>query len=63
MNRPQRRAVTLTGLAIDLLAFLALTGGVIAGVIPAGHMILPAVTLAIGITIGTAYLYRTRSRP
>jgi hypothetical protein len=63
MNRPQRRAVTLAGLAIDFLAFLALTGGVLAGAIPAGRMIFPAVTLAIGITCGTAYLYSTRSRP
>jgi hypothetical protein len=60
MTRPQRRAVTLACLAIDILAFLALTGGVLAGTIPAGRMIIPAVTLAIGITIGTAYLYRSR---
>lgn len=62
MNRPQRRAVTLAGLAVDLLAFLALSGGVLAGAIPAGHMIIPAVTLAAGITCGTAYLYWSRPR-
>lgn len=59
----RRRAVTLAGIAIDILAFLALAGGVIAGAIPAGRMIAPAVTLAIGITTGTAYLVSTRSRP
>jgi hypothetical protein len=60
--RPRRRAVTLAGLAIDLLAFLALTGGVLAGAIPAGRMTAPAITLAAGISTGTAYLYFTRPR-
>lgn len=63
MNRDQRRAVTLAGLAIDVLSLLALSAAVLAGAIPAGRMTAPAVTLAIGITCGTAYLYATRSRP
>ncbi len=63
MNRARRRAVTLAGLAIDILSFLALAGAVIAGAIPARRMTVPAVTLAVGITAGTAYLYGTRRRP
>jgi hypothetical protein len=60
MTSDQRRAVTLAGLILDLAAFLALAAAVLAGAVPARAMILPAVTLAIGITFGTAYLYRSR---
>ena len=63
MNRPRRRVVTLAGLALDIATALALAGAILAGAIPAGRAIAPAVTLAIGITCGTAYLYSIRSRP
>lgn len=60
MTRARRRAVTLASLAVDLLAFLALSGGVLAGAIPARDMTAPAVLLAISITAGAFYLYRSR---
>jgi hypothetical protein len=63
VTRPQRRAVARIGLAADVLSLLALSAAVIAGAIPAGRMIFPAVTLAIGISIGTACMISTRSRP
>jgi hypothetical protein len=61
MNRLQRRrAVIRAGLALDLLAAIALAVAVLAGARPAKAAIVPAVTLAIGITCGTVYLYRSR---
>lgn len=62
-DEPQRRSFrepVLAGLMLDTASLLALSAAVLAGVIPAGHMIVPAVTLAIFIAFGAAYLYITR---
>jgi hypothetical protein len=63
MTRSRRRATAKAGLALDILAAIALAASAFIGEIPARSVILPAVTLAIGITIGTGYLYSTRPRP
>ncbi len=60
LTRAQRRAVALGVLVLDILAAAALASAVLAGAYPARAAIAPAVTLAIGITFGTAYLYRSR---
>jgi hypothetical protein len=63
MNRPKRRAVAKAGLVLDIFSLLALSIAVLIGIIPAGRMTAPAVTLAIGIAGGSLYLFLTRSRP
>lgn len=60
MNRPQRRALAMAGLVLDVLGLLVLGCVILAGVIRAGTAAGPAVILAASLAGEVAYLYLTR---